>query len=478
MEISESVRAAHRDLSPAASQLLDYVAAHPEMESRLDFKTGAEVPEWVRQYKYDLQSWPVLLGAEKLREISRATVGITRLVRSIPARIFNNDVKRITSFYGQAGEGQVSEALMALLLAPPNGLDSALARCDFIGGDEGLKCVEVNGSANLGGWQLRFLERSCREHPALAAFFAESGLRPVYRDPWYAAFSHIVRETLRTKIADHGELNIVLVMDWGTSFEEVFNWDRPYYEDVRQGLNILYSKVLANTAPGLRGEVLCSVQYNDLIVQGGSLFVGEKKIHAVLEASSKPTPQQIYRCFKADGIGLYNGPLGAMLGDKRNLSLLSELEESDLLSAEERALVREHVPWTRVVSDSRTTWRGEAVSLLNFARAHRESLVLKPAGGLGGKEVYIGSETSPDEWSARLRKAAAGRGYLLQELVRSRPYLFQRGPAGCTVHDLVWGTFCFGDQYGGGFIRMMPRDQGVSVINSARGASEAFLFEV
>ncbi len=141
-------------------------------------------------------------------------------------------------------------------------------------------------------------------------------------------------------------------------------------------------------------------------------------------------------------------------------------------------MVRDHVPWSRTVADVRTTFQGEPVSLLEFATARRESLVLKPAYNHSGNDVYIGIDTEPAEWEAKLREAAGGRRTLVQEYVQSRPYLLQHGQEGCALHDLVWGSFCFGEDYGGGFLRVSARGEGPRVINSARGATEGFIFEV
>lgn len=66
---------------------------------------------------------------------------------------------------------------------------------------------------------------------------------------------------------------------------------------------------------------------------------------------------------------------------------------------------------------------------------------------------------------------------------RARPIAVPELPdwvheVGAGPHDVVWGTFCFGDRYGGGFLRMMPRGEGDGIINAARGATEGFLFEI
>jgi carboxypeptidase Taq len=75
-------------------------------------------------------------------------------------------------------------------------------------------------------------------------------------------------------------------------------------------------------------------------------------------------------------------------------------------TAEERGLFARHVLWTRVVSDRNTSLpRGEG-SLLEFTRAHREELVLKPNRGYGGVGIHLGALTPQAEWDALLDRAA------------------------------------------------------------------------
>jgi hypothetical protein len=93
--------------------------------------------------------------------------------------------------------------------------------------------------------------------------------------------------------------------------------------------------------------------------------------------------------------------------------------------------------------------------------------------------VTIGLTTPPDAWARLVAEAVVTPGgWLAQERVDSRPYVYQQGEEGYGIHNVVWGTFCFGETYGGGFLRMLPRETDERVINSARGATEGVLFEV
>lgn len=76
---------------------------------------------------------------------------------------------------------------------------------------------------------------------------------------------------------------------------------------------------------------------------------------------------------------------------------------------EERAMFRRHLPWTRLVSDRRTSGPdGHPVELLAHARAEREHLVLKPNREYGGTGVTIGAATSASDWDAAIEVAVTG----------------------------------------------------------------------
>jgi hypothetical protein len=462
-EIPPEVRATHTSLSAAAARFLDYVAENPDCARKLDYRQAPGQADWLRGYLYPLQTWPTFVGAAKLEEVQAATVGVTRLIRSIPERLFDNDPRRISQYYGIG-----DETLTALLLEPPNGTAEALARCDFIDSTSGFRCVEANMGATIGGWQHRFWERQCRLSPPIARFLREAGIDPVYRDPFQFLFQYIAEDVVARGIAAPGKCNVALPV-MASSFQ------RAHKATVH--LNEMYSSLLRDLDPGLGGEVVVCL-YPELTTQRGRVYFKQTPIHAVVEYTDTPTPHDVYRCFKAEAVGLYSGPLAKMLGDKRNLALLSQHEDGERFSAGEKAIIRDHLPWCREVRAGETTWRGETISLLDFLRERRQEMVIKVGLGSRGEGVHVGRFTADEEWRHRVQTAAHEGGWLVQEYLGSRPYLYQSGDDGYGPHDVVWGLFCFGRHYGGGFLRMMPRGAGDGIINSAHGATEGFIFEV
>src|SRR5262249_29249902 len=67
-----------------------------------------------------------------------------------------------------------------------------------------------------------------------------------------------------------------------------------------------------------------------------------------------------------------------------------------------------HVLWTRIVADRKTTLpQDNEGDLLEYARTHREQLVLKPNRGYGGKGVVIGTSTEQGEREEMINDPAA-----------------------------------------------------------------------
>src|SRR5262249_6951677 len=77
-----------------------------------------------------------------------------------------------------------------------------------------------------------------------------------------------------------------------------------------------------------------------------------------------------------------------------------------LFSMEECRLFRRHVLWTRRVADRRTMLPyGSEGDLMDYARRHREQLVLKPNRSYGGHGVTLGAAVETKAWEQLLQEA-------------------------------------------------------------------------
>src|SRR5262249_31741278 len=63
---------------------------------------------------------------------------------------------------------------------------------------------------------------------------------------------------------------------------------------------------------------------------------------------------------------------------KAFFAVLTDEGHADLFCADERDVIRRHVPWTVIVEDGRVTRDGESIDLLPHLRRHRDRFVIKP----------------------------------------------------------------------------------------------------
>ena len=125
-----------------------------------------------------------------------------------------------------------------------------------------------------------------------------------------------------------------------------------------------------------------------------------------------------------DGAACMVNPFACkILHKKASLAVLSDERNAGLFTAEQRAAIAAHVPWTRRVEERRTEYGGRPVDLVPFVRDRRASLVLKPNDEYGGKGIVLGWEVDDAAWERALA-AALAEPYIVQERIAlpSEPY--------------------------------------------------------
>lgn len=462
-QIPPDTRAAHRRLSPAAERFLEHLLDHPDQAAQLvGFEEG--LPGWMLPCSI---TWPTLVDARRVAEMERATVGVCKLIKAIPTVVFGGDLGAIAAFY------RYDPILLAAMFAVRNYTNTTVARCDFIDTPDGLMCCEVNMAANVGGWEHGFWRERYLRHPVLTDFCAREGISPGGHEVLATFCEHMVDDALDSGVTQAGgELNLLMALDM----------HEPPAEGARRRAAEVYAELLRRTGRGVTGQLWLSIApAEELTFRGLDVYMGDRRVHVLYEHTARPSPVPVLRAQVAGGLRVYNGGLARMWHDKRNLALLSENEGLEAWKEEERELIRDHIPWTRLVSPRTTTWRGAEVQFPGFLLDHRDDMVLKPGLGVGagGKDVHVGRYLAPDAWEARVREAVEEGTWIVQERVESRPYFYPPQPGAAPVpHTVIWGLFGTGQRYGGGFLRMLPQDAGEGVVNSARGAREGAILEV
>ncbi len=153
-----------------------------------------------------------------------------------------------------------------------------------------------------------------------------------------------------------------------------------------------------------------------LLGPGGPVDLVYKRVllAELVERCGPETP--LLQAVTARGVCMVNPPRCKVLHKKASLAVLSDERNHALFSAEERAGIAVHVPWTRVMEERRTEHQGEPVDLVPFVLASRERLVLKPNDDYGGAGIVLGWTVDGSAWERAVADSLASP-YIVQERV-------------------------------------------------------------
>jgi len=163
---------------------------------------------------------------------------------------------------------------------------------------------------------------------------------------------------------------------------------------------------------------------------------------------------------------------------KAFFAVLTDEQNGALFSLGERELIRNHIPWTRVVADVQTAHYGEHVELLAFIRKERENLVLKPSDEYGGSGVTLGWETSEAAWDEAIGRALTAKNgtWIVQERIPIRrevfPYIAQAGRVDYRDMLVDFAPYLFRGKLSGFLTRLSST--GLANVTSGGGQVPAF----
>jgi uncharacterized circularly permuted ATP-grasp superfamily protein len=124
----------------------------------------------------------------------------------------------------------------------------------------------------------------------------------------------------------------------------------------------------------------------------------------------------VVRAVRDGAVCMVNPFACKILHKKASLAVLSDERNAALFTAEERAAIAEHIPWTRRVEERRTEFRGGTIDLLPYVRDHRDQFVLKPNDEYGGKGILLGWQVDAEAWEKGLREGLT-EPYIVQERI-------------------------------------------------------------
>lgn len=175
--------------------------------------------------------------------------------------------------------------------------------------------------------------------------------------------------------------------------------------------------------------VICSP--DELVFENGRLTTNDFEIDIVykrlLVNEYLPIMDQypaLLDAYRAGAICMVNSFRSKLIHKKALFAVLTDERRAYLFTSEEREAIRNHVPWTRVVRDEKTDYFGTEIDLIEYVRANRNKLVLKPNDDYGGHGITIGWNAEEKTWDEALRNALADGDYLAQERVPTAREMF------------------------------------------------------
>jgi hypothetical protein len=161
---------------------------------------------------------------------------------------------------------------------------------------------------------------------------------------------------------------------------------------------------------------------------------------------------------------------------KAVFEMLTDDEHQNWFTPSEKEAIRRSVPWTRRVSDRKTTRKGRQINLLEFIRRNRSLCVLKPNDDYGGRGVYFGAQLDEREWDDAVATALSG-DYIVQDAIDLHPEVFP------VFSDTDWklqpmfvdtNPFLFSGKVCGAMVRLSNSP----VVNVTSGGGETGFFVI
>jgi hypothetical protein len=175
----------------------------------------------------------------------------------------------------------------------------------------------------------------------------------------------------------------------------------------------------------------------------------------------------LVEAIRAGAAAIVNPYRARVANNKKLFALLQDPRWGHLIGRE-ADIVRETIPWTRVLRDERTSYGEWKIDLLPFVSDNRERLVLKPASDYGGSGVALGIETLQSTWDGLIEEHAGGGDFVVQEYIPVPEEMFpivEDGHVQMRLKRFNINPFAIGGRYAGSITRISDR----AVVNVTAG---------
>jgi uncharacterized circularly permuted ATP-grasp superfamily protein len=354
------------------------------------------------------------------------------------------------------------EEIRLAQIDPGYATTSTAARADAFVLPDSLQFAEYNAESPAGAGYSQ----------GLAEVFAAAPLMARFRERFDARMLRPVDQLLDALVASYRE--------WGGTASPpamaIVDWrEVPTFSE----FEMLRDAFVARGVPTVIADP------RDLTFEGGRLASDGQPIDLVYrrvlinDIVARPAEcRALVRAYEQRAVCVANSLRCKIPHKKAFFAVLTDETRASLFSAAEHEVIRQHVPWTVLVRDSRVVRDGAAVDLLPYLRRHRDRFVVKPNDEYGGTGVTLGWETSETEWDTALSRAVAeaDRGWVAQEkiAVRREPFPICES-AGVSMREMLidFAPYIFRGRLAGFLTRLSAT--GLANVTSGGGQVPAFV---
>ncbi|MEU1056702.1 hypothetical protein ABZ397_29645 [Streptomyces sp. NPDC005876] len=425
-------------------------------QQRVDLAQGLDERLCAAAYRHasgPIPLRPALLPRQVAVEMRDVSVRLMRLVRQVSSTLAR-DIFELADLVGY----RRPDVCMLTDDAAWNTSTFQMARPDVVLSGGVVRVVECNvGSALAGPEQVTRIDRYFREVYGAANPYADISRL------WIPEVMPLRREVVLEVARQRGVRQpSVAVLGWdrGTEFGSAH-----YFDDVVRDFQ--------------RSGVACEFAVpNDLVADPDALTHEGRRIDVALrmflsaDAHKADLDMSPLRdAMQADTAITLSPDAADVYSSKKLLAYVSEA--ADDLPSGDREFVRRHLPWTRLLTDSKVFFEGEHQGLVDLLIRERERFFIKPSDQHGGQGITAGVDTDPDTWEEAVERALRDGTHIAQEFFRPDPlavpcYRKAGEPVDVVQAAPVFGPMLMGGELGGVLVRHTD-NQHTAVVNAIGG---------
>lgn len=327
-----------------------------------------------------------------------------------------------------------------------NNNEFMMSRCDVIIDkiNNSYSFLEFNIDSSVGGIEIAEVNKVMLKLPVYYSYFKED--QWYYTDP-LDTFCKLLKQSFTKKI------KTIAIIDWSTCIDG-YVWSLQTMKEKLE--NYGYEVVVGSE--------------KDLTYDDKCLFVDNKKIDLVyrvfLNEDAKnhyESIEPILKAYENGNLYLISGLHTEVYSSKLLFPYLLDPKYQQLFTEEQKLSIKRTIPYSCILSEA----------TIEEVITNRESIVLKPANGYGGKGILLGWNFSDTEWQIQVEDIVKSpQMFIAQTRVNGsidKNLFIEDNHLVSKEMNSIWGCYIFNGHFAGIMYRGMEKGNG-EIVNAAQGA--------